>query len=109
MCLDGPNVLTVDGRTPSCSLRDHLLAVVVVNRDRVDRTGAGGELRVQFRVVGYLADEDTLLDFLAVREDRLPLRFVLLEGVPFGDTLEHPDTDVLVEFDLHAMALDRSA
>ena len=87
---------------------DHLLAVVVVNRDRVDGTRSGGKLRVEFRVLGHLADENAVLDLLAPLEDGLARRFVRLEGVPLGDTLEHSDTGVLGVLDSHGQRLVRS-
>ena len=83
------------------NLGDQLLAVVVVDGDGVDGAGAGGELRVEFGVVGYVADEHALLAFLAVVQDRFPGVLVPLEGVPLRDALEHPDAGVAVVLDSH--------
>ena len=84
-----------------------LLAVVVVDRDRVDRTGPGGKLGVEFGVFWNLADEHLVVGFFAVDEDRLPFRFVLLESLPLNNTLVHPNTGILVEFHFHTPALER--
>ena len=83
---------------------DQLLAVVVEG-DGVDGTGPGGELGVEFGVIGYLADEHALLAFLALGQHGLAGVLVALEGVPFRDALEHPDAGVPVVLDSHTRAL----
>lgn len=89
-------------------VRDDLLAVVVVDGDGVDRTGAGRELRVQFVAVGHVDGEHVVPDRVAVDEHRLPGVRVFVEAVaPFRDTLEHPDAGVPVEFDSHTRTWTR--
>ena len=85
------------------SRSDQLLAVVVVHLDGVNRAGPGRELRVEFGVRRYLPLEDARLDRLAPREVGLAVTLVLLEGVPLGDALEHPDAGVAVEPDSHTL------
>jgi hypothetical protein len=84
---------------------DELVAVVVVDGDGVDGTGPGGELRVQFGVLGHLAGEQVRFDLLAVCQYRLAGVLVALEGVPLGDALEHSDTRVAVVLDAHTWCL----
>src|SRR6056297_2860809 len=88
-----------------------LFAVLVVDDDGVDRAGAGRELRVQFRVLGHLADEHVrvVLARFAAGQIRLPRVLVLLEGVTLGHALEHPDAGVPVVLDSHTRTWWRPA
>jgi hypothetical protein len=83
-------------------LGNDLLPVVIVDCDSIDRTNTGGEFRIEFCLRWYFSDVGIRFFFFTVYEDGLPSVFVLLETVPFGDTLKHTDAGVAVVFDPHA-------